>query len=256
MVGFSILNLIHCCLKDGGKFNPTGEYLLPPWVFEYPKYVYTERNKTLTELKDFPNLDSLKEGIFEFNLIPVCIAAGIDLTHILGSKASEKWEQRFLNQLRNLVEKDELSLPFLFLTILANFCDMAMCSKKVSDFNPDKYRRFLFCKEHYKPLGIYDPLKTIDALIKALSILWRTENELIRTFRTFKLKSSNILQGKPDSNEGLWTTLIAYCGECGKNPLVLGKSKHCECRRLICPDCGFCCQTCRDTTQAEVLENV
>ena len=127
--------------KDSVYFevpNPMGEYLLPPWVFEYPKYVYTDRDKTLKELKDFPNLDSLKEGTFEFNLIPVCIAAGIDLTQILGSKASEEWEQSFLNQLRNRVEKDELSLPFLFLTILAHFCDMAMYSKTVSDFEPEQ----------------------------------------------------------------------------------------------------------------------
>ena len=237
--------------KDSVYFevpNPMGKYLLPPWVFEYPKYVYTERDKTLKELKDFPNLGSLKEATFELNLIPVCIAAGIDLTKILGSKASEEWEQSFLNQLRNRVEKDELSLPFLFLTILAHFCDMAMCSKKVSDFNPDKYRRFLFCKEHYKPLGIYDPLKTIYALIEALSTLWTVKNRLIRKFHAFKLKSSNILQGTSNSNGGLWTTLIAYCGECGKNPLVLGKSKLCEHRRLICPksDCGFCCKRCRD----------
>ena len=239
--------------------NPMGKYLLPSWVFEYPKYVYTERDKTLKELKDFPNLSSLKEATFEFNLIPVCIAAGIDLTQILGTKASEEWEQSFLNQLRNRVEKDELSLPFLFLTILAHFCDMAMCSKKVSDFNPDKYRRFLFCKEHYKPLGIYDPLKTIYALTEALSTLWTAENELIRKFHAFKLKSSNILQGTSNSNEGLWTTLIAYCGECGKNPLVLGKSKLCEHRRLICPksDCGFCCDKCRkkNNVEAEALEN-
>ena len=247
--------------KDSVYFevpNLTGEYLLPPWVFEYPKYVYTERNEALKALKNFTNLDALKGATFEFNLIPVCIAAGIDLTQILGSKASEEWEQRFLNQLRNRVEKDELSLPFLFLTILAHFCDMAMCSKKVSDFNPDKYRRFLFCKGHYKPLGIYDPLKTIYALIKALSTLWTAENGLIRKFHAFKLKSSNILQGTSNSNEGLWTTLIAYCGECGKNPLILGESKHCEYRRLICPACGFCCKQCRDKTKVEAssLENI
>ena len=141
--------------KDSVYFevpNPTGEYLLPPWVFEYPKYVYTDRDKTLTELKDFPNLSSLKEATFEFNLIPVCIAAGIDLTQILDSKASEEWEQSFLNQLRNRVEKDELSLPFLFLTILEHFLCMAASYKTVSDFDPDEYRRFLFYKDSYKPL--------------------------------------------------------------------------------------------------------
>ena len=247
--------------KDSVYFevpNPMGKYLLPPWVFEYPKYVYTERDKTLKELKDFPNLSSLKEATFEFNLIPVCIAAGVDLTQILGSKASEEWEQSFLNQLRNRVEKDELSLPFLFLTILEHFLCMAASYKTVSDFDPDEYRRFLFYKDSYKPLGIYDPLKTIDALIKALSTLWTAENGLIRKFHLFKLRSFNILQGKSDSNEELWTTLIAYCGgrlengsACGKNPLVLGESKHCEYRRLICPDCGFCCQKCEAKNKLE-----
>ena len=65
--------------------------------------------------------------------------------------------------------------------------------------------------------------------------------------------SFNILQGKSNPNENSWTTLIAYCGgrledgsACGKNPLVLGKSKRCDyCRKLICPDCGFCCKKCR-----------
>ena len=232
--------------KDSVDFevpNPTGKYLLPPWVFEYPKYVYTDRDKTLKELRDFPKLDSLKESMCEFNLIPVCIAAGIDLTQSLGSQASKEWEQSFLNQLRSRVEKDELSLPFLFLSILAHFCDMAMYPKKGSDFNPDKYRRFLFCKEHDKPLGIFDPLKTVDALIKALTTLWTAKNELIRKFHAFKLKSSNILQGISNSNGGVWTTLIAYCGECGADPLVLGESKSCQYGKLICPNCRFCCNS-------------
>ena len=232
-------------------------------MFDYPQYVYTERNEARKELENFPNLDSLKGAPFEFNLIPVSIATGIDLTEILSDKVSEEWEQNFLNQLRNRIETYGFSLPFLFLTILTHFLSMAASSKTVSDFDPDRYRKFLFCQEPDKPLGIYDPLKTIDALINNLSTLWTAKNKLIRKFRRFKLRSFNILQGKSDSIEDLWTTLIAYCGgrledgsACGKNPLVLGKSKHCECRRLICPDCGFCCQTCRDTTQAEVLENV
>lgn len=129
--------------------------------------------------------------------------------------------------------------------------------KTVSDFNPDKYRRFLCYKGTYKPLGIYDPLGTIDALIKALSTLWTAENGLIHKFRMFKLRSFNILWGKSNPNENRWTTLIAYCGECGKNPLVLGESKICEHRSLICPepDCGFCCDKCEKKNNAEALEN-
>ena len=251
--------------KDSVYFdvpNPTGKYFLPPWVFDYPDYVYTERNEARKELKNFPNLDSLKGAAFELNLIPVSIAAGIEPSEILGHDTLDNWERSFLNQLCNRIQNNELSLPFLFLTILTHLLDMAHSSKTASDFDPNRYRKFLFYKEFDKPLGIYDPLETIDALIKALSTLWKAKNELIRAFRKFKLKSFNILQGKSDSNE-LWTTLIAYCGgrledgsACGKNPLVLGESKHCKYRRLICPTCGFCCQKCEEKNQAETLENV
>ena len=83
---------------DFAEPNRSNKYFLPPWVFDYPKYVYTERDKARKELKCFPNLTLLKD---EFNLIPVAIAAGIDLTEILDNKALEHWEWSFLNQLRN-----------------------------------------------------------------------------------------------------------------------------------------------------------
>ena len=242
--------------------NNLSKYFLPPWVFDYPEYVYKERDNALKELKDFPNLALLKEVASEFNLIPVGIAVGIDLTEILDNEALDLWEWKFLDQLRNRIMKYKLSLPFLFLTLLSHFIGMASSSKGVSDFNPNKYRKFLFYKgrsnfykgRSNKPLGIYDPLKTIDALIEALSTLWTADNGLIRKFRVFKLMSFNILQGKSNPNENSWTTLIAYCGgrledgsACGKNPLVLGDSELCkECGKLICPDCRFCCKKCRE----------
>lgn len=228
----------------------SSRYFLPPWIFDYPKYIYTERDKARKELKGFSNLSLLKEATTKHNLIPVAIAAGMDLTKILDKEALGCWEWSFLEQLNNRIEKYGLSLPFLFLTILSHFLGMASSPKTVSDFNPGNYRKFLFYKgRSNNPLGIYDPLKTIDALIGNLNNLWIAEGRPISRFRAFKLMSFNILQGKHDRNEDTWTTLIAYCGgklenrsSCGKNPLVLGESELCECRRLICPDCGFCCE--------------
>ena len=107
---------------DFAEPNRSNKYFLPPWVFDYPKYVYTERDKARKELKCFPNLTLLKD---EFNLIPVAIAADIDLTEILNNEALEHWEWSFLNQLRNRIEKYGLLLPFLFLTILKHFLYMA-----------------------------------------------------------------------------------------------------------------------------------
>ena len=247
-------------LVDFGEMTPTGIHFLPPWVFDYPEYVYRDRDKALKELKNFTNLDSLKGATFEFNPIPVGIAASIDLIEILDNEVLADWEQGFFNQLCNRIEEYGLSLSFLFLTILEHFLCMATFSKTVSNFDPSKYRKFLFCEEFDKPLGIYDPLKTIDALINALSILWTAKDGLIRKFRVFKLRSFNILQGKSDSNKESWTTLIAYCGgrlpedgsACGKNPLVLGKSKPCEYGKLICPDCGFCCKGCEEENHTKV----
>ena len=230
--------------------QPSSKYFLPPWIFDFPQYIYTVRDKARKELKGFSDLTLLKEATSKTNLIPLAIAAGIDLTKILNKKALGCWEWSFLDQLRNRIEKYGLSLPFLFFTILEHFLCMATSCKTISDFNPKNYRKLLFYKERSNsPLGIYDPLKTIYALIEALETLWTAENRLMHRFRVFKLVSFNILQGKRDRNENTWTTLITYCGghlengsSCGKNPLVLGESKLCECRRLICPDCSFCCE--------------
>ena len=246
---------------DFSESNRSNKYFLPPWVFDYPEYVYTERDKARKELKCFPNLTLLKD---RSDVIPVAIAAGIDVMEILDKGALEHWEWSFLNQLSDRIEEYGLLLPFLFLTILKHFLYMATLPKTGSDFKPEDYRKFLFYEgsnsldiydpletiflfyEDNNPLGIYDPLETIDALIRALAILWTAENGLIRKFSRFRLRSFNILQGKSNPDENSWTTLVAYCGRhqppCGKNPLVLGESDLCECRRLICPDCGFCCE--------------
>lgn len=244
-------------LVDFVEPNPANKHFLPPWIFDYPEYVYMQQNKARKKLKDFTNLASLKGAEFNFNPIPIGIAADIDLMEILDNEALDLWEKNFLDHLRNQIKKDGLSLPFLFLTILTHFLGMADSSEIVSDFKPDNYRKFLFYKkeERNNPLGIYDPLKTMDSLIEALGILWTAEKPLIRKFCKFRLVSFNILQGKSNPNDSLWTTLIAYCGgrlsengsACGKNPLVLGESKLCKRRKLICPDpdCVYCCETCK-----------
>ena len=233
--------------------KPELDAFLPPWVFEYPDYVYADRNKALDDFRDFSRITNSTRNPFENGLVPVAMASGTNLAMVLNHDASDQWERTFLEQLVNRIQRFGLSLPFVFLTVLAHFLDMAASSKADSNFDPNGYRRFLFWEETDKPLGIYDPLKTIDALITALNTLWTAENGLIREFQVFKLKSFNILQGKSDPNDSLWTTLIAYCGghlksdgsACGKNPLVLGESKLCDYRRLICPECGYCCPSCR-----------
>ena len=232
-------------LVEFGTRTPMSGKFLPPWVFEYPDSVYTKRNKALTDFKDFSNIVKSRGLPFWRGLVPVAIASKTEVAGILNHNAMDDWERTFLNQLCNRIEKYGLSLPFVFLTVLNHFLGMAAYFKSVSDFNPDRYRGFLFYENRNQPLGIYDPLKTIDALIHSLGTLWSAKDGLISTFGTFKLMSFNLLWGKSGESDR-WTTLIAYCGDCGKTPLVLGESELCVHRRLICPQCDYCCPHCRE----------
>ena len=199
-------------LVEFGTRTPMSGKFLPPWVFEYPDSVYTKRNKALTDFKDFSNIVKSRGLPFWRGLVPVAIASKTEVAGILNHNAMDDWERTFLNQLCNRIEKYGLSLPFVFLTVLNHFLGMAAYFKSVSDFNPDRYRGFLFYENRNQPLGIYDPLKTIDALIHSLGTLWSAKDGLISTFGTFKLMSFNLLWGKSGESDR-WTTLIAYCGE-------------------------------------------
>ena len=242
--------------KDLVEAPSSNKYFLLPWIFDYPEYIYTEQDNARKELKKNSNFALLKEATSGSNLIPVAIAADIDLTKILDQEDLDCWEWDFFEQLRDRIKEHGLSLPFIFLTILDHFINTVASNKIVSAFKPENYRKFFFYEgndsleflfyEYNNPLGLYDPLKTIHALIEVLSTLWTAEKGLIRRFDMFRLVSFDIFLGK-SNDETSWTTLIAYCGGCGKNPLVLGKSKRCERRKLICPDpdCGYCCETCK-----------
>ena len=228
---------------------------LPPWVFEYPDYVYTERKKTLDDFTNFSKAASSTNTPVEKSVVAVAIASASDLSMVLNHNTWNTWERTFICQLNERIGKYGLSLPFVFLTVLEHFLDMVSSAQPDPGFNPSNYRQLLFRGENSRPLGIYDPLNTIDALIKALNTLWTADNGLIRKFKIFKLISFNILKGMAGHSDSGWTTLIAYCGgrmpdgsACGKNPLILGESSLCERGYLVCPKCCYCCKTCEELT--------
>ena len=101
--------------------RPELDSFLPPWVFEYPDYVYTERNKALNGFQDFSKIAKSTSTPIERGLVPVAIASGTDLTMVLNHNALDHWERRFLNQLYNRIKKCGLSLPFVFLNGVSAF---------------------------------------------------------------------------------------------------------------------------------------
>jgi len=241
-------------LIDFGKPDRDAKFFLPPWIFDYPDYVYRERNKALEEFrkKTIPYVTFWQKA--QLNPIPVCIAAGIDLKRFWDEESLSEWEWDLFYEFLNRKESDRLSLPFVYLTLLKHFLCVISNPSFAKNFSPYKYRKIVFFdynNYNHTPLCIYDPLKTIDSLIESLNTLWKAEHELVSSFRIFRLVRFNILLGKSSKSDS-WKTLIAYCGgftdngRCAKNPLVLGDQRHCPiCGKLICSVCDFCNINCK-----------
>jgi hypothetical protein len=234
-----------------------GSHFISPWMFDYPDIVYCELCKAIGNISniEIPILRLIEEAKIKGNLIPIFLAAKIDLEKYWDKSSLEIWEWEFYKELLKQTRKG-LSLPYIFYTILQHFLKVITDSTvNIQKYNPEDYAKFLFINENTKhnPLGIYDPLKTIDNLINSLCILRKAKNDDISKFKQFRLIKFNILQGKRSINEG-WKTLLAYCGgrlkdnsRCDKNPLVLGEASLCKkCGRLICPECNYCLDNCEE----------
>ncbi len=226
-------------------------YFLPPWMFNYPRFLYGQRDTELNKIVEqtVPEYGLWKE--FNLNPTPLCTAAGIDLGQLWSSEILIDWERSFLSTVVSRPKKHRLSLPYLFLSMLKHFLQMVSANEGIS-YRPTGYMKLIYDPKidpsYNMPLGIYDPLCTIYNLITSLDKLWKAEPELIRSFKMFRLWGLNILRGRREENER-WKTLIAYCGgpKCGKDPLVLGDCEHCrECGMLICSDCKFCSKNCSE----------
>lgn len=240
------------------KYKKRRKYqLLPPWIFEFPDNFYPNRPNEIKEALAL--LRTEKALVDELKLSPISIylAGGVNPTSELLERDWCAWEVDFFQTVLQGRQENGLSLPYLFLTILTHFLNTVQ--KAQANYHPHDYRKLVyFAEDKYYPLFIFDPLKTVDTLISALEILWRTNHRRISDYKIFKLRSAGILRGKTNDSSH-WQSLIAYCGgwlpenkPCGKVPLVLGKNKHCqECGMLIC-ECGFCSRDCGERKKRQV----
>ncbi len=224
---------------------------LPPWIFDYPMFLYEKRDRALQNIANQPLLEYKDWEQCDVNPVPIYLAAGGHLLDKWDRSSLSNWEWDVVARISKWQTQHGLSLPFLYLTILTHFLEMVRHPHP--DYRPILYTRLLcYDKNYTKPLFIHDPLETIHNLIKTLDDLWHAEHDFIKEFRIFRLQGLNILRGRYSSKDAQWTTLIAYCGgwtvdkiRCGNTPLVLGNCERCEeCGKLICPKCRFCSKNC------------
>jgi|GEM_PF-2575677 len=210
---------------------------LPPWLFEFPRHCYSERDKFAKALsgRDELPVDSL----------PISSIAGLS-----SSPASQ--EQELL--VNRFDEPEMVSRPRVFLHVLARFT--AMLTRGM-EFDASGLRDSLYFRQvsgseaprllEQFPLGLYDPLCTVWHLINVLERVSSCCVDEARVYRQFRLHGMNILRGVVDP--GREEPVYAYCGDCGRNPLHLGQDRQCSCGRLICSSCTYCSRSCMHRSQ-------
>ncbi len=230
----------------------------PPWIFEYPQAIVEKSHVALQKMQNLPvpvfselkKLRKLQYENPEFRLIPLFIISGINFYESWNEREIYAWEIQFIQQIRQWSQEIGPSLPYLYMTILKHFVEMVFESSEQSEnYHPAQYERLIYWANNYEyPLFVYDPLKTIRALVNNLVVLWDQSDLSTKAYSLFQLKGFRIFRGKGKSSDR-WETLIAYCGgwdtrknrSCGTTPLVAGEAMLCsECGYLICPNCGFC----------------
>ncbi len=226
--------------------------LLPPWIFDYPKKEYTERDAALKLIRDGEWRETKSD-----ETISAAVAAAADIEFSPSAPLRDD-HMRFVLTLSARIHKYGLSLPVLYLTVLERFLQ-SLLSQEIVDFIYDDYVSLIFpTSKRTRPLFIFDPLETVHNLLISLSNLWKRRNSELRQMKSFQLRGLNILRGKTDEAADDWKTIMAYCGgvnkkaseakryaPCGNTPLILGECDLCKFGRLICPLCEFCCLECK-----------
>jgi len=239
------------------KLSLNGMNFIPRWLFEFPEKFYETRNKQRSILQQaaieqVPTIELCEEkGI---NPIPAYLSSGISLPDVWKTDLRD-WQIDFYTRIRPC-DKTVVTMPVLFLTLLVHFLESVTQEKNWKEYDPEQYRQLLYANsstDQQMPLGIFDPLGTIESFIETLSILWSNkEHTNLREFELFKFNGVGLLEGKR-RNKQKYESILAYCGgfvegkgKCGNNPLILGKHESCpSCGKLICEECGHCSANCQ-----------
>jgi len=242
-----------------------GAYFIPSWAYEYPRHFYGNSclDSPFMFSADWPSSE-------DFRLLGVKSPYPLLALLNSGQKDSGGWHlhPNSLNISKriasNLTQLDR-SRPVLWLTILTEILTLIRSGIGVGSWSPMDLARAIFFSEdrdRVRPLGFYDPLKTIESLLSVLDSVWIHCREQVTQFDAFRLTNSNILSGR-ESGTGGWQTIIAYCGgwkyrgekvvaRCGNNPIYLGRESSCgACGKLICSECGFCERACPDCEESQ-----
>ena len=214
---------------------------LPPWAFDYDHGHYAPLNRLLHENSRF--VEELRNAIRRDQTPPPYILAFAAAHGV--SDGPTSLANADVREVAQYFHATGVSRTSIFAFVLVFLLADPMDETRLSRLRMVLYPRDESVKEaSMYPLGIHDPEKCVFEGIKALAELL-DRNPDARRATEFKLVSKTILKGRID---GIWRTLVAYCGNCGHWPLVWNVDSVLDCRtergcrhaRLVCRKCGHC----------------
>ncbi|MCA3188105.1 MAG: hypothetical protein INH12_26955 [Cupriavidus sp.] len=253
-------------LADIDMPEPSRLSEMPAWSWDYPTVHYGERNEVVSGvlLEWSESRTPLMQRVLAF--APPALASLLDLDLPVASVAALTEQQRdYLERMREQWRSEKARsrgttlvprLPWLYLFTLHAWLRWRQMGRR-SDVsrigplfratdNPDATVAVIKATTLASGVGIVDPARTLEALLRALSMLDTTvPQEIFAGMSRFTLQPNGVLRARfPDRR---MRTLVAHCGgrlpnfvECGSWPLVYGDEKSCQCGRLICRQCLSC----------------
>lgn len=224
---------------------------LAPWLYDLPDRFYGEFDKAIRAIVKLPHQSKLlaADGILtrhHFNSEPLALLAG--------SASAKGWRGEFLSGLKPEQGSARLPLPYAYLSVLTHYLRAARRGFP-REFHPAQYRRLVFIWSRTAPFGALDPMNLVDHLITNLETLhtFVVENKALQDFlkacTSIDMRADGILMA---TSGGERRTLMSYCGNCHKDPLILGRNLTCNlCKKLRCSfvnrddkECGHCSDSC------------
>lgn len=235
-------------LNLDGVWNPG---FLPGWIFEYPDEQYKSRAEIRNAAKHL--LDAFQQADFRTDLELPMWLLGLEPGHpaIRVLKLPSHY-QKVLSDLASLDEGIGIKRASLYVYSMG-FLLEAMLNESDPGAAFDALSRIIFAdNEQGSPLCLIDTQAYLKNLVRMLSEVHAEVKQQQLSFQAFQMPHPGILRGQ--LRDGLWMTLIAYCGgwleepfrvKCGASPLFFGHHENClACGRLVCTECGFCSKNC------------
>jgi hypothetical protein len=227
--------------------------LVPPWLFDYPGQVYSERDDALARVC---------AAAFAFPRIACPVGAVVMAGRVPPPQGNDQLAEEAYALSQRRCKLGYVSRPVLYLHVLDRFCRSLVAA---TPFPAGVLRDIIFPPDSGAlrgvadasiPLGVLDPVEIVSELVDVLAKVSTHCSLSGHGFTRFKLTGKNLLRGC--RRNGTWQTLLAYCGgwkklnggrevKCGRNPLFIGQSEVClaeGCGYLICDRCGHCRAEC------------